>query len=105
MSGVMTADSKGYLATLSFLAGASLPLVGVPVWESSDPTIVVVTPAADGISATLTNANPPREGTATITVTIQSDPNQGLDQLELTSHVTVAPGQSRQGFISISPIA
>jgi uncharacterized protein YjdB len=42
---------------------------GAPVWETSDPAVALVTPAADGMTATITAVGP---GAAAVTMTAQA---------------------------------
>lgn len=49
-------------------AGNAATLSGVPTWASSDETIVTLTPAADGLSATAATVG--ALGTATVTASI-----------------------------------
>lgn len=76
--------------------GNPAPLVGVPAWSSSDPTIVTVSPAADGMTAVCTAAG--KLGTVTITVTAtpkQADGSAGALITGRTS-LTVAGAQATQ---------
>ena len=51
---------------------------GVPVWASSDETVLLVTPAVDGMSAVVDTVAP---GTARITVTADADLGAGVKTL------------------------
>lgn len=55
-------------------SGAAAAVDGVPVWASSDATVVTVTAAADGMSAIIPCVAP---GTARITVTADADLGAG----------------------------
>ena len=48
---------------------------GVPVWASSDETVISVTPAADGMSAVVDTVAP---GTARVTVSADADLGAGV---------------------------
>ncbi len=66
--GQMT-DIQSRPVTLTYEDAAHNPTTApvgapVPVWQSSDPTIVTATPAPDGLSAVLAAVGP--EGSATI---------------------------------------
>lgn len=67
---------------------------GVPVWASSDSTVLAVQPAADGMSAVV---NPVAAGTARITVSADADLGAGV--LEITGvseDVNVTIGTAHQ---------
>lgn len=63
---------------------------GVPVWDSSDPSIVDLRVADDGMSAVVGSLD--TDGTATITIT--GDGRQGPDTVTVMAviSVIVAPG-------------
>lgn len=54
--------------------GHPAPVDGVPVWDSSDASILTVTPAADGLSAVAVAVAP---GTAQVNVTADADLGAG----------------------------
>jgi hypothetical protein len=67
------------------------PVDDVPVWASSDETVLMVTPAADGMSALIDTV---AAGTARITVTADADLGDGMVTITGVSediHVTVGP--------------
>ena len=65
---------------------------GVPVWASSDATVLTVSPAADGMSAVVDTVAP---GTARITVSADADLGAGVSQLTgFTEDVVVTEGPS-----------
>lgn len=64
---------------------------GVPAWASSDETVLLVTPAADGMSATVATVAP---GTARVTVHADADLGAGVVDIVGVSedvNVTVNP--------------
>jgi hypothetical protein len=65
---------------------------GVPVWATSDATIVTVTPAADGLSAVVAAVGP--LGTANISVTGDADLGAEVKPIFGTLSVTVTAGQA-----------
>jgi hypothetical protein len=71
--------------------GQPAPVDGVPLWASSDETIIMVTPSGDGMSAVIdTVAN----GTARVTVTADADLGAGTVSLTGVSEdivVTIGP--------------
>jgi len=72
-------------------------LHGVPVWTSSDDSVVSVsavaedgtTPVTDGMSGWLVSGKP---GVATVKITAEGDVTPGVDALELDFNVTVQGG-------------
>jgi len=71
--------------------GAPAPVDGVPVWASSDATVVAVTPAADGMSAVVVGVAP---GTARVVVTADADTGAGVTDLTGTLDFTVTGGSA-----------
>lgn len=55
--------------------GRAAPVDGIPVWASSDDTVLSVAPAADGMSAVVSSV---AAGTARITVTADADLGAGV---------------------------
>lgn len=73
--------------------GNAAPLEGVPTWASSDETVLTVTAAADGMSATAVTVGP--LGSATVTVSAQGDlTGQGSDSLSDTVTVEVVASEA-----------
>ena len=72
--------SQMFNATLVILdaTGAPAKVDGIPVWASSDATVVSVTASADGMSATVPCIAP---GTARITVTTDADLGAGVSTI------------------------
>lgn len=62
---------------------------GVPVWASSDETVVTVSPAGDGMSAVASGVAP---GSARIVVTADADLGAGVTPLTGTLDFTVTAG-------------
>jgi hypothetical protein len=87
-------DTQQVVLTVAFLDKKGNPAVvqGPPTWASSDPTIVAVTPSADGLSATAVAAGP--EGQATVTVTGDADPGDGVVNVTGTLDITIGPSQA-----------
>lgn len=61
--------------TITNAAGNPAPVDGVPVWASSDDTVLGVVAAADGMSAVVNSVAP---GTARITVSADADTGAGV---------------------------
>lgn len=65
---------------------------GVPVWASSDETVLSVTPADDGMSAVVSTVAP---GTARITVQADADLGSGVSSITgVSEDVNVVLGPS-----------
>lgn len=68
---------------------------GVPVWASSDETVLKVTPADDGMSALIETVAP--GGPARVTVTGDADLGEGVLTLTgVTEDINVAQGPAGQ---------
>lgn len=71
---------------------------GVPVWASSDETVLAVTPADDGMSAMVDTVGP---GTARISVTADADTGSGTKTITGVSedvNVTLGPSSQASNF-------
>jgi hypothetical protein len=77
------------------------PVDGVPVWASSDETIVTVTPADDGLSALVKAVGP--LGSANVSVTADADMGAGVVTIFGTLSVDVTPGQAVGITITLGP--
>lgn len=89
----ITTDDNFPNVTLSITnaRGDPAPVEGVPVWASSDETVVRVTAAADGMSAVVDTV---AAGTARVTVSADADLGAGTTTLVGVSediNVTVGP--------------
>jgi len=74
--------------------GNPAPVDGVPVWASSDETVLSVTPASDGMSALVATVAP---GTARVTVTADADLGSGTKTITgVSPDVDVTQGASFQ---------
>ena len=73
--------------------GRPAPVDGVPVWGSSDDTVLTVQAGADGLTATIVAGNP---GTAQVNVTADADlgagnvPISGVLDVEVTAGAAVS---------------
>ncbi len=72
--------------------GQPAPVDGIPVWASSDETIITVTPAADGLSAVVAAVGP--LGVAKVSVTADADLGTGVASIFGTLDVTITQGQA-----------
>lgn len=73
-------------------AGNPAPVDGVPTWSVSDPTLLSVSPAGDGMSAVVT-ANGPL-GSAQVSVSADADMGAGVVLISGTLDVTVSASQA-----------
>lgn len=73
--------------------GRAARVDGVPVWASSDETVLTVTPAADGMSAAVDTV---AVGVARITVTADADLGEG---------VTTITGVSEDVNVVLGPLS
>jgi len=77
--------------------GTPAPVDGVPVWASSDETVISVTAAADGMSAVVDTVAP---GVARVTVTADADLGAGTTTLTgVTEDINVTLGPSSQASL------
>lgn len=71
--------------------GQPAPVDGIPVWASSDETVLKVTPADDGMSAVVDTVG---AGTARISVSADADVGTGVSTITGVSedvNVTIGP--------------
>lgn len=80
MALVLTDEQRVSLA-VAFVTAAGNParVDGVPVWASSDETILIVEPSADGLSAVATTVGP--LGTAQVSVHADADLGEGVREV------------------------
>lgn len=78
---------------------------GIPVWASSDETVLKVTPAEDGMSAKIEPVAP--GGPARVTVTADADRGAGVKPLVgVTEDITVTTGEASVMTITLGePVA
>ena len=72
--------------------GQPAPVDGVPVWASSDETIITVESAADGLSAVVKAVGP--LGAAKVSVTADADLGTGVTSIFGSLDVTITQGQA-----------
>lgn len=87
-------NSQQATATIQIVdkLGQPAPVDGIPVWATSDATIVTVTPAADGMSAVVATVGP--LGSAKVSVTADADLGTGVSSIFGSLDVTVTQGQA-----------
>ena len=88
MALVLTDEQKVAL-TVAFTTAAGNPakIDGIPKWQTSDETILTITPDADGQTATATTVGP--IGTAQVSVTADADLGEGTREITGTLDVEV----------------
>ena len=101
MSLIMT-DTQKFAASVSFVDAKGNPaqVEGVPAWNASDPSILTVTPAADGLSAEVVAVGP--LGTSQVSVTADADLGEGVTPIVGVLDVQVVAGQAVAVSISTS---
>ena len=83
--------------TITDAKGRPAKVDGVPVWASSDETVLAVTPAADGMSALIDTV---AAGTARATVSADADLGAGVLTITgVTEDVNVTLGTGRQASV------
>jgi hypothetical protein len=93
-------DQSGGAASIAIVDARGRPasVDGAPVWASSDDTIVAVTAAADGMSATFATVGP---GTARLSITADADLGAGVVQISGVSEdivVSANPNSQASAF-------
>jgi hypothetical protein len=93
MALILTDVQKVTLA-VAFVSAKGNPAVvdGLPVWGTSDATVLSVVPAADGLSADVVAVGP--LGTAQVSVTADADLGEGVRALVGTLDVTVIASEA-----------
>lgn len=77
--------------------GLPAPVDGVPVWASSDETVLAVTPSSDGMSALVDTVAP---GTARVSVTVDADRGAGIETVVgVSEDVNVTQGASSKASV------
>jgi hypothetical protein len=87
-------DSQEFKVEIQAVDKAGNPgtLASVPVWSVSDPTILTVVPAADGMSAVVSAVG--KLGAAQVNVTGEGDPTPGVNTITGTLAVQVGGGKA-----------
>jgi hypothetical protein len=79
-------------------AGNPAPVQGIPAWSSSDETVLLVTPAEDGMSAVVKAVGP--TGAASVKVSADADLGEGVKTIEGILNVGVEAGEAADfGFV------
>jgi hypothetical protein len=90
---ILTDEQKGTY-TLAPLTAAGNPakIDGVPVWNNSDPSIIDLAVAADGMSAVATTVGP--LGTCQISVIADADLGTGVRPITTIGELTVVAAEA-----------
>lgn len=89
--GTLTTDQHYPSATIEFFAADGVtpePVNGVPVWATSDATVLTVTATADGKGADIESVAPGGPARATVTAVNMA----GVTITGVSEEVTVTPG-------------
>lgn len=98
MADVNTDQNLPFTLAITNAHGQPASVDGVPVYASSDETVLVVVPAADGMSGVV---NTVANGTARVTVTADADTGAGTTTITGVSedvHVTAGPSFAASSF-------
>ena len=83
--------------TITNKKGQPAAVDGIPVWASSDETVLTVTEAADGMSGAI---NTVALGTARVTVTADADLGAGVNTITgVTEDINVTLGPNSQASV------
>ncbi len=95
-------DDKTASASVAYVdaKGNQAVVDGAPVWASSDPSILAVEAAADGLSATITPVGP--LGSAQISITADADVGAGVTELVTLADVEVIAGSAVAGNVTLT---
>lgn len=94
MAALIITDSQQFSASITVTDKKGNPATvdGVPVWASSDVSILTVEAAADGMSAVSKAVGP--LGTAQVSVTVDADMGSGITPVIGTQDVEVVAGSA-----------
>lgn len=87
MTTITDIQKVGYTVTAADAKGNPTALPGVPTWNVSDPSILTITPSADGSSADVAAVGP--EGSAQVNVSVADPANPSGAPLTGQDVVTV----------------
>jgi hypothetical protein len=95
-------DDKTASAAISYVdaKGNAAKVDGAPEWTSSDPTVLAVNAAPDGLTAEILPVGP--LGTAQITVKADADLGAGVVELVTLADVEVVAGSAVAGNVSLT---
>lgn len=72
--------------------GNPAPVDGIPVWSSSAPDVLTITPDENGLSALILTTG--ATGTAQISVTADADLGEGIETITALADVQVVAGRA-----------
>lgn len=103
MSLTLTTEQKVKLTIAPVTAaGKAAKLDGVPVWASSDTSIISLDVAADGLSATLSTTD--EIGTSTVSVSADADLGEGTNTIQASIDIVAVHAQaSNLGLVAGTP--
>lgn len=96
---ITTLQKVNISAAFEDSAGIVVPIVGTPVWATSDATIATIAPSADGSNADVISVAP---GTVQITVTAEGDATPGKDTITAEQDVIVVADEATQVILTVS---
>lgn len=94
-------DSEKVSVAVEFVSAGGNPakVDGAPSWESSDPSILTVTPATDGMSCMVTTVGP--VGTTRVTCKADADLGAGMKEITLMGDFEVVAGEAVGGSFNV----
>lgn len=98
-------DDQTVVARLTFLdkKGRPAKVDGAPVWSTDRPDIVLLTPAPDGMSCSITTPDTlPSDPSLTAVVTADADADlgEGVSSLTVTGDVEIVSGEAGTAVMS-----
>ncbi len=105
MSSFTVPDDKTADVTVSYVDGKGKPakVDGAPVWTSSDPAQLAVTPAADGMTATIEQpAGGSNDSAIQVTIEADVDLGAGVKPLQTIFDVTYVAGEAVAGNVGLT---
>ena len=96
-------DKQKFPVSVAFVSAAGNPakVDGAPVWSSSDETILKVTAAEDGMSASVEAVGP--VGTAQVVVKADADLGEGVKEISGVLDVEVLASEAVAASLSAGP--
>lgn len=101
MSKIIHLGGAGTTASVAYVDAEGDPatVIGAPTWAASPDGIVSLSPAGDGLSASISAV---AVGDVVITVTAEGDETAGVDTITLTGNLTVAGEEATGGTLTFS---
>lgn len=94
-------DNEKVSVAVEFVSASGNPakVDGPPSWESSDPAVLTVTPAGDGMTCMVTTVGP--VGTARVTCKADADLGAGMKEIILMGDFEVIAGEAVGGNLNV----